>query len=363
MEKQQIIDVSKVITNATTNNVSNNIAHASASSSNVSNSISNANELDAVLKSIKKAQYEFAGFSQEQVDRIFKAVALATNKARIPLAKMAVEETGMGVMEDKVIKNHFASEYIYNKYKNMKTVGVFEDNESAGLQKILEPMGVIGAIIPTTNPTSTAIFKILIALKTRNGIILSPHPRAAKSTVFAAKIAYDAALAAGAPKNIVGWIEKPSAELSSNLMSHSDINMILATGGSSMVHAAYSSGNPAIGVGAGNAPVIIDTTADIKQAVSSILISKNFDHGVICATEQSAVVLEDIYEAVKAEFKLRGAHFCSAEEKSKLAKIFLIQDAPNKKGHVNPAIVGQSAFKIAEMAGFAVDKNTKTLIA
>ncbi|MDR2008502.1 MAG: bifunctional acetaldehyde-CoA/alcohol dehydrogenase [Alphaproteobacteria bacterium] len=354
MEKQQIIDISKIITNITT---------TTPPTGNVSNSVSNAGELDALLRNIKKAQSEFANFTQEQVDKIFKAVAVAANKARIPLAKMAVEETNMGVLEDKVIKNHFASEYIYNKFKDMKTVGVIEDNESAGLQKILEPMGVVAAIVPTTNPTSTAIFKILIALKTRNGIILSPHPRAAKSTVAAAKIAYEAAVAAGVPKNIVGWIEKPSAELSSNLMKHPDVDMILATGGPSMVHAAYSSGNPAIGVGAGNAPVIIDTSADIKMAVSSILISKNFDHGVICATEQAAVVLEDVYEIVKTEFKLRGAYFCSVEEKSKLAKLMITQEAPNQKGYLNSEIVGQSAYKIAEMAGFVVDRNTKTLIA
>ncbi|MDR0484417.1 MAG: bifunctional acetaldehyde-CoA/alcohol dehydrogenase [Alphaproteobacteria bacterium] len=329
----------------------------------VSNSISTVDELDAVISKVKNAQSEFANFSQEQVDKIFKAVALATNKARVPLAQLAVAETGMGIMEDKVIKNHFASEYIYNKYKDIKTCGVVENHEGGGMQVVLEPLGIIAAIIPTTNPTSTTIFKILIALKTRNAIVISPHPRASKATIEAARIAYEAAVSAGAPKNIVAWIEKPSKELSADLMQHKNIDLILATGGGAMVHAAYSSGNPAIGVGAGNAPVVIDSTADIKQAVSSILISKNFDHGVICATEQTAIVLEDIYDQVKAELKLRGAYLCSTEEAKKLAKLFIIQEKPNEKGHLNADIVGQSAFKIAEMAGFKVDKNTKALVA
>ena len=330
---------------------------------NITNSISDVKDLDLLITNVKKAQQEFSNFSQEQVDKIFKAVALATNKQRVPLAKMAVDETGMGIFEDKVIKNHFASEYIYNKFKDLQTCGIVEDNEGGGIQTVLEPLGVISAIVPTTNPTSTTIFKILISLKTRNAVIISPHPRAAKCSVAAAKIAYAAAVAAGAPKNIVGWVEKPSKELSAELMNHKDISLILATGGGAMVKAAYSSGNPAIGVGAGNAPVIIDSSADIKQAVSSILISKNFDHGVICATEQTAIVVESIYNEVKSELKQRGAHLCSPEEAKKLAKLFIIQDKPNEKGHLNADIVGQSAYKIAKMAGFSVNENTKALVA
>ena len=258
--------------------------------------------LEQKILEVRLAQKDFELFTQEKVDEIFKAAALAANQARIPLAKLAVNETGMGVVEDKVIKNHFASEYIYNAYKDTKTCGVIEEDETKGIMKIAEPIGVIGAVIPTTNPTSTAIFKTLLALKTRNGIIISPHPRAKNSTIEAAKIVYEAAIRAGAPKNIIGWIDVPSLELTNLLMKKSDI--ILATGGPGMVNAAYSSGNPAIGVGPGNTPAVIDETADIQMAVSSILMSKTFDNGTICASEQTVIVVDSIYEKVKAEFNL-----------------------------------------------------------
>lgn len=316
-----------------------------------------AKELDELVERVKKAQKIFATYTQEQVDQIFRSVAVAAASHRISLSKMAVEETGMGVIEDKVIKNHFASEYIYNTYKDTQTCGILEDDRDFGYRRIAEPIGIIAGVIPTTNPTSTAIFKSLLALKTRNGIIFSPHPRAKKSTIEACKIILDAAVKAGAPENIVGWIENPTLELSGMLMKHKDIGLILATGGPGMVKAAYSSGKPAIGVGAGNTPVIIDASAEIKMAVSSVIMSKTFDNGMICASEQAIVVEEPVYEAVKKEFTKRGCHFVTGEDKKKLAETIMID------GHLNSAIVGQSAAKIAELAGFKVDPKTKILIA
>ena len=268
--------------------------------------VTNAQELTQRIAELRKAQKQFAEFTQEQVDKIFRAAALAANHNRIRLAKLAVEETGMGIVEDKVIKNHFAAEYIYNKYKDMKTCGVLEEDNTYGITKVAEPIGVIAAIVPTTNPTSTAIFKTLIALKTRNAIIISPHPRAKNATIEAAKVVLEAAVKAGAPEGIIGWIDQPSVELSQNVMAESDI--ILATGGPAMVKAAYSSGRPALGVGAGNTPAIIDETADIKMAVNSILLSKTFDNGVICASEQSILVVVEKYEEVKKELAIRGAY-------------------------------------------------------
>lgn len=265
-------------------------------------------DLEALIERVQRAQTQYAQFTQEQVDHIFHQAAMAANQARIPLAKQAVAETGMGVVEDKVIKNHFASEYIYNKYKHEKTCGVIEDDPIFGIQKIAEPVGIIAGVVPVTNPTSTTIFKALIALKTRNGIIFSPHPRAKVCTVAAAKVVLDAAVAAGAPRDIIGWIDEPTIELSQVLMQHPQIKLILATGGPGMVKAAYSSGHPAIGVGAGNTPVLIDATADIPTAVSSILLSKSFDNGMICASEQAVIVVDEIYDAVKAEFQRRGLH-------------------------------------------------------
>lgn len=317
-------------------------------------SVKNVEDLMKKLKEIREAQKKYATYTQEQVDEIFRQAAMAANNARIELAKMAVEETGMGIVEDKVIKNHFASEYIYNKYKDEKTCGVIERDNSFGITKIAEPIGVIAAIVPTTNPTSTAIFKALIALKTRNGIIFSPHPRAKKSTIAAAKIVLEAAVKAGAPEGIIGWIDEPSVELSQCAMRESDL--ILATGGPGMVKAAYSSGKPAIGVGAGNTPAIIDETAHIKMAVNSILLSKSFDNGVICASEQSVIVIEDIYDEVKKEFAERGAYLLKKNEVDKIRKIILVN------GSINPNIVGQSACKIAEMAGIKVPESTKVLI-
>ena len=303
---------------------------------------------------VKKAQEEFSKYSQEQVDIIFKAAAIAANMARIPLAKMAVEETGMGVVEDKVIKNHFASEYIYNKYKNEKTCGVIEEDKVGGYKKIAEPIGVVAAVVPTTNPTSTAIFKALIALKTRNGIIFSPHPRAKKSTIAAAKIVLDAAVKAGAPEGIIGWIDVPSLELTNTLMQSADI--ILATGGPGMVKSAYSSGKPALGVGAGNVPAVIDETADIVLAVNSIIHSKTFDNGMICASEQSVIVLDKVYDEVKNEFLKRGCYFLNPEETEKVRKTIIINGALNAK------IVGQKAHTIASLAGVEVPEETKILI-
>ena len=310
--------------------------------------------LEAKLQEIRKAQAQFSTYSQQQVDAIFRAAALAACKQRIPLAKQAVEETGMGVVEDKVIKNHYAAEYIYNAYKNAKTCGVVEEDAAYGIKKIAEPIGVIAAVIPTTNPTSTAIFKTLLALKTRNGIIISPHPRAKHSTIAAAKVVLEAAVAAGAPEGIIGWIDVPSLDLTNMVMKEADI--ILATGGPGMVHAAYSSGKPAIGVGAGNTPAIFDDTADILLAVNSVIHSKTFDNGMICASEQSVIVLESIYDAVKQEFQKRGCYFLSPEETEQIRKTILINGALNAK------IVGQSAYRIAELAGVAVPEHTKILI-
>ncbi|MBZ4670523.1 MAG: acetaldehyde dehydrogenase / alcohol dehydrogenase [Clostridiales bacterium] len=310
--------------------------------------------LNAKLAEIREAQKIFATYTQEQVDKIFFAAASAANKQRIPLAKMAVQETGMGIVEDKVIKNHYAAEYIYNAYKNTKTCGVIEEDPAFGIKKVAEPIGVIAAVIPTTNPTSTAIFKALIALKTRNGIIFSPHPRAKKCTIEAAKVVLEAAVAAGAPKGIIGWIDVPSLELTNEVMKSADI--ILATGGPGMVKSAYSSGKPAIGVGAGNTPAIIDESADILLAVSSIIHSKTFDNGMICASEQSVIVDEKIYEAVKKEFKYRGCYILNKEETDKVRKTIIINGALNAK------IVGQSAHTIAKLAGFEVPVDTKILI-
>ena len=310
--------------------------------------------LEALIDKTRKAQAIYATFSQEQVDKIFQAAAIAANKARIPLAKEAVEETGMGVVEDKVIKNHFAAEYIYNKYKETKTCGVISEDPDGGCYKIAEPLGVLAGIVPTTNPTSTAIFKSLLALKTRNGIIFSPHPRAKKCTIHAAQIVYEAAVKAGAPEGIIGWIEEPSIELSSQLMKSCDC--ILATGGPGMVTAAYSSGKPAIGVGPGNAPCIIDTTADIKMAVSSIIHSKTFDNGMICASENSVIAVKDVYDAVKAEFEYRNCYFLNAHELDLVRKTILVHGSTNAK------IVGQPAYKIAEMAGFEIPHDKKLLI-
>ena len=303
---------------------------------------------------MRKAQREFAKFTQEQVDHIFFEAAMAANKARIPLAKMAVEETGMGVMEDKVIKNHYASEYIYHAYRNTKTVGVLEEDPAFGIKKIAEPIGLVAAVIPTTNPTSTAIFKALLCLKTRNAILISPHPRAKKCTAEAARIVYEAAVKAGAPEGIIGCIEFPSLELTGELMHEADI--ILATGGPGMVHAAYSSGKPALGVGAGNTPVIIDETADIKLAVSSIIHSKTFDNGMICASEQSVTVLDSVYDEVRAEFARRGCYFLKGDELDQVRHTILINGALNAK------IVGQSAHTIAALAGVDVPEQTKILI-
>ncbi|NCS38727.1 MAG: bifunctional acetaldehyde-CoA/alcohol dehydrogenase [Microcystis aeruginosa BS13-10] len=318
--------------------------------------VTNRQELEELIQQVKKAQQQFANYSQEQVDLIFKKAALAANNARIPLAKMAVQETGMGVIEDKVIKNHFASEIIYNKYKQEKTCGIIEEDKSFGLQKIAEPVGILAGIVPTTNPTSTAIFKALIALKTRNGIIFSPHPRAKDCTIAAAKIVLEAAVKAGAPAGIIGWIDQPSVELSQALMQHPCINLILATGGPGMVKAAYSSGRPSLGVGAGNTPALIDETAHIKMAVSSIILSKTFDNGMICASEQSVIVVDSIYEEVRQEFIDRGAYLLSPEEREKVTEILL------KDGHINPDIVGQSVEKLAAIAGISVPVDTRLLI-
>ena len=310
--------------------------------------------LEETIAAVREAQKKFATYTQEQVDKIFLAAATAANKERIPLAKLAVEETGMGVVEDKVIKNHFASEYIYNAYRDTKTCGVIEEDKAYGLKKIAEPIGVIGAVIPTTNPTSTAIFKTLIALKTRNGIIISPHPRAKKSTIAAAKVVLDAAVKAGAPEGIIAWIDIPSLDMTNLLMKESDI--ILATGGPGMVKAAYSSGKPALGVGAGNTPAIIDETADILLAVNSIIHSKTFDNGMICASEQSVIVHKNVYDAVKSEFAKRGCYFLKPDETEKVRKTIIINGALNAK------IVGQKPVTIAGLAGVKVPEDTKILI-
>jgi len=316
-------------------------------------------ELKALIERVRRAQRVYATFSQEKVDEIFREAAIAANNARIPLAQMAVSETGMGIVEDKVIKNHFSAEYIFNKYKDEKTCGIIEEDPGFGYEKIAEPKGVICGIIPTTNPTSTAIFKSLISLKTRNAIIFSPHPRAKKCTCEAARIVRDAAVKAGAPEDIIAWIEEPTMDKTNYLMTCSEVNLILATGGPAMVKSAYSSGKPAIGVGPGNTPAFIDKSANIKMAVASILMSKTFDNGVVCASEQAIICHDDIYADVKAELIKEGAHFLSKKERELLSPIIL--DA--KKGSVNPKIVGQDAYTIAGIAGFEVPKKTKVLIA
>ena len=317
--------------------------------------MNSAEMLQEKIAAMRAAQKVFATFTQEQVDKIFFEAAMAANKQRIPLAKMACEETGMGVVEDKVIKNHYAAEYMYNAYKRIKTCGVIEEDTAYGIKKIAEPVGLVGAVIPTTNPTSTAIFKCLICLKTRNAIIISPHPRAKKCTIEAARIVLEAAVKAGAPEGIIGWVEEPTIELSNLIMKSVDV--ILATGGPGMVKAAYSSGNPAIGVGPGNTPVIMDSSCDIQTAVYSVIHSKTFDNGMICASEQSVTAVADIYPAVKAEFIKRGCHVLNKEELDKVRKIIL-----NEAGTVNAKIVGQKASVIAELAGFTVPADTKILI-
>ena len=316
--------------------------------------VDNVDTLKEVIAKVREAEREFATYSQEKVDEIFKAAAIAANMARIPLAKLAVEETGMGIVEDKIIKNHYAAEYIYNKYRNEKTCGVVEEDNIYGLKRVLEPVGILGAVIPTTNPTSTTIFKTLIALKTRNGIIISPHPRAKKSTIEAAKIVLEAAVKAGAPKGIIAWIDVPSLELTTTLMQ--SVDLILATGGPGMVKSAYSSGKPALGVGAGNTPAIIDDSADIVLAVNSIIHSKTFDNGMICASEQSVIVLKNVYDKVKDEFSKRGCYFLNPEETEKVRKTILINGALNAK------IVGQKAVTIAKLADVDVPDTTKILI-
>ncbi|MFS8839967.1 bifunctional acetaldehyde-CoA/alcohol dehydrogenase [Synechococcus sp. W55.2] len=318
--------------------------------------VTNLAELETLIQQVKAAQAEYATFTQEQVDRIFHKAALAANNERIPLAKLAVQETGMGIVEDKVIKNHFASEYIYNKYKHEKTCGVIERDESFGYERIAEPVGLLAGIVPVTNPTSTTIFKALITLKTRNGIIFSPHPRAKQCTIAAAKVVREAAEAAGAPVGLIGWIDEPTIELSQALMQHPEVKLILATGGPGMVKAAYSSGHPSLGVGAGNTPAVIDASADIPMAVSSILLSKTFDNGMICASEQAVVVVDAIYEQVKAEFGHRGAYILDPEQIEAVRRILL------KDGRLNPAIVGQSVQTIAALAGIQVPEGTKLLI-
>jgi acetaldehyde dehydrogenase/alcohol dehydrogenase len=314
-------------------------------------------DLNATVVRVKAAQRLFANFSQEKVDAIFKKAALAASNQRIALAKLAVEETGRGLLEDKVIKNHFASEEVYHKYASLKTCGIIELDDAFGYRRVAKPVGLLAGIIPVTNPTSTAIFKALIALKTRNGIIFSPHPNAKLCTIAAAKVVLQAAVEAGAPEGIIGWIEEPTLELSQALMQHPDVSLILATGGPSMVHAACSSGNPSLGVGSGNTPALIDDSADIEMAVSSILISKTFDNGMICASEQSVVVIDTRYEAVKAEFAKRGAYFLSEDEKQKVSAIMLLH------GHLNADIVGQSVSRLAEMAGIIVPEGARILIA
>ena len=313
-------------------------------------------DLHEILVKAKAAQEQYSNFTQEQVDKIFKAAAFAANAARIPLAKMAAIETNMGIAEDKVIKNHFASEFIYNKYKNLRTCGVIERDEAGGMTKYAEPVGVIAGIVPTTNPTSTAIFKSLLSLKTRNALVLSPHPRAAKCTIAAAKIVYDAAVAAGAPPGIIAWIEKPTLRVSNSLMTAPEISLILATGGPGMVKAAYSSGNPSVGVGAGNTPAIIDDTADIQAAVSSIILSKTFDNGVICASEQSIVVHANIYSEVKAEFIKRGAYFLNDVEKDTVRSKIIID------GRLNADIVGQSVVNLGKIFDINFPLGTKVII-
>lgn len=319
--------------------------------------VSTAKDLDDLINRVAKAQEKYATFSEEKVDFIFKAAATAANKMRIELAQMAVDETQMGVMEDKVIKNHFASEYIYNKHKGVKTCGIISEDKIGGTKIVAAPLGILAGIVPTTNPTSTAVFKSLLALKTRNAMIFSPHPKAKKCTVAAAKVVLDAAVKAGAPEDIIAWIDEPTVELSGALMTHPKIQGILATGGPSMVKAAYTSGKPALGVGPGNTPAIIDETADINLAVSSVILSKTFDNGMICASEQSVIVIDEVYEQTKAEFIHRGAYVLSSKQADMLSQIIL-----TPKG-VNASIVGQPAYKIAALAGFDVPFDTKILLA
>ncbi|MBR4631841.1 MAG: bifunctional acetaldehyde-CoA/alcohol dehydrogenase [Elusimicrobia bacterium] len=323
------------------------------------NIVDTVEKLNALIARVKKAQQEYENFTQEQVDKIFKAAATAANKVRIQLARMAVEDTGMGVLEDKIIKNHYASEYIYNKHKYAKTCGIISEDKENGIKIVAEPLGIIAGIVPTTNPTSTAIFKSLIVLKTRNAIIFSPHPRATKSTIEAAKVVLNAAVEAGAPKDIIGWIDTPSMELSDALLHHPDIACILATGGPGMVKAAYSSGKPALGVGPGNSCAVIDETADIRASVSSIIMSKTFDNGMICASEQAVVVVESVYEKIKKEFIYRGAYLVNKSDEKKMVALPFI-DA--KRGTAHPLIVGQPAQKIAELSGFKIPKDSKILL-
>ena len=316
-----------------------------------------AQEIDAIVAKTKAAQTIYADYTQEQVDKIFKSAAFAACNLRIKLAQMAVEETGMGVVEDKIIKNHYASEYIYNKFSSLKTCGIIETDDASGMIKVAEPRGVIAGIIPTTNPTSTAIFKALIALKTRNGIVFSPHPRAKKCTNYAAKIVLDAAIAAGAPQDIISWIEEPTVAKSGYLMSHKDVSLILATGGPGMVKAAYSSGTPAVGVGPGNTPVVMDESCDVESAVNSVLLSKTFDNGMICASEQSVTAVKSIYNEVKKELTKRGGYILDKKEAAAVASVIQID------GKLNAGIVGQSAVTIAKLAGIKVPSETKVLIA
>ena len=322
--------------------------------SKVYQAVDSIDTLTKALKRSRKAQEKYGTYSQEQVDKIFFAAAMAANKARIPLAKQAVAETGMGCVEDKVIKNHYASEYIYNEYKDVQTCGVIEEDSSFGIKRIVEPVGIVSAVIPTTNPTSTVIFKTLLALKTRNSIVISPHPRAKDCTIEAARIVLEAAVAAGAPEDIILWIDEPKLELTQLLMAESDT--ILATGGPSMVRSAYSSGKPAIGVGPGNTPAIIDDSADILLAVNSIIHSKTFDNGMICASEQSVIVLDKVYDKVKKEFAYRNCYFLNDEETEKVRKTIIIN------GSLNSKIVGQSAYTIAKLSGVEVPESTKILI-
>ena len=310
--------------------------------------------LREMMGRVREAQAKYSTYTQEQVDKIFRKVAQTINDKRILLATMAVEETGMGLIEDKVIKNHFASEYIYNKYKDEKTCGVLEEDKSYGVKKVATPIGVIAGVIPTTNPTSTAIFKILLALKTRNAIIISPHPRAKNSTIYAARLAMEVAKKYGAPDDIISWIDEPSMELSRELMA--EVDLILATGGPGMVKSAYSSGTPAIGVGAGNTPVIIDESADIKMTVNYILLSKTFDNGVICASEQAVILPESKYDTIKQEFLDRGAYVLAKDEIQKVRDVMFIN------GGLNADIVGQSAYKIAKMAGLNIPESSRVLI-
>ena len=336
--------------------VSNGTGAAAGSGASPADGTAAARALDETVRRTREAQRTFAAYTQEQVDEIFRQVAMAANRARIPLAKEAALETGMGVMEDKVIKNHFAAEFVYNKYRDERTAGIVEEDKTNGFRRFAEPIGVVAGVIPTTNPTSTTIFKALLALKTRNGIIFSPHPRAKICTVHTARLLLEAAVKAGAPEGIIGWIDEPTVELSQRLMQHPDIALILATGGPGMVKAAYSSGKPAIGVGSGNTPAVIDEKADVAMAVNSILLSKTFDNGMICASEQSVIVVDAAHDAVRAEFEWRGGHFLDTDERARVAELIV------RNGKLNPAIVGQPAQKIAEMAGFTVPDKTKVLL-